>query len=138
MITKQEMIDRYGDQALIDLTDHIEPYTNTIVDPVLNAAILDATAQVTSFIAGRYRLPLASTPNALKRPVATIVYYILHKTRVTDDARKEYEDALRYLSQISRGEVRLDIEGQEPSSAPADARVEGPEGIFSRESLKGY
>lgn len=136
--SKQNMIDRYGSQPLIELTDRAEPYTDAIVDSVLNMALADADAVINSYIAARYQLPVSSTPDVLRRHACVIAYYDLHRGRYPDEVRKDYEDTLAFLKSVGRGDAKLDIAGIEPASSPAEARVEGPERLFSRDSMEAY
>jgi phage gp36-like protein len=136
--SKQNMIDRFSEESLIQLTDRVEPYTQEIIDAVLNQALEDADAMINTYLAKRYDLPLASIPAVLPRHAAVIAYYDLHRGHHPEEVRTNYEDTLSFLDKVSRGLVVLDAQGTEPSSAPADARVEGPDRMFSRDSLKGF
>lgn len=136
--TKQTMIDKYGERELIELTDRVEPYMSIINDAVLNAALSTATAMIDSYVSKRYDLPLAEVPAVLVPHAAAIAWYTLHRGNYPEAVRVEYEDALSFLRMISKGDALLDVQGTQPSSAPAEARVEGPERIFSRDSLKRY
>lgn len=136
--TKQNLIDQYGSRSLIELTDRDDPPTGEINDTILEGALLDADVKINSYIAKRYTSPVSGGSPALRRVAEQIAYYYLHRDNYPDTVRKAYEDAVDYLKQISRGDVVLDIEGVEPTSSPAQAMVEGPERIFSRESLKVY
>lgn len=135
---KQDMIDRYGEQPLIELTDRETPLTGAIVDDVLDRALFDADALIDSYIARRYDLPLAATPGVLIQHAAAIAYHSLHRGRYPEEVRTAFEDAMKFLTALSSGAAVLDVGGDEPQSAPADARVEGPERIFSREEMKGW
>lgn len=136
--TKQDMIDRYSERELIELTDRAEPYTDAIVDTVLDKALADAGIEIDSYIARKYDLPLASTPPMLNRHACTIAWYILHRGRHPDEVRDQYKDALSWLKDVADGRVELDVAGSRPDSAPADARVEGPDKTFSRDTLEGF
>lgn len=136
--TKQNMIERYAEQQLIELTDRVPPYDEAIVDTVLNLALSDADAVINSYIAGRYQLPIASTPDVLRRHACIIAYYDLHRGRHPEEVRKDYEDSIAFLKSVARGDAKLDVAGIEPPSSPAEARVDGPERVFNRNSLKAY
>lgn len=136
--TKQDMIDRYGETPLVELTDRVEPYTNAVVDSVMTMALGEATAIINAYISGRYQLPSDSVPLVLVGHTCVIAYYKLHRGRYPDEVRKEYDDTLSFLKAVSRGEAKIDIAGIEAPSSVADARVEGPSRIFNRDSLKDY
>ena len=58
--TQQDMIDRFGSEDLIQLTDRNA--LGVIDATVLSAAIDDATDTMDTYIATRYTLPLAVVP----------------------------------------------------------------------------
>ena len=136
--TKTDMTERYTATDLIQLTDRAEPYTNAIVDVVIDQALEDAAAVIDTYIAKRYDLPLSSIPKALALQNCAIAFYMLHQGRHTDEIRKSYEDALAFLDKVSSGRVILDVGGAEPTSSPADARVDGPDQNFSKDTLTGF
>jgi len=135
---KAEMLKRYREDDLIALTDRAEPFTGAIVDAVLEAALEDAAALIDTYISKRYNLPVASVPGALKVQACAIAYYTLHQGRYPEETRKAYEDALSFLQKVADGKVHLDVGGSQPKSAPADARVDGPDQTFNRDTLKGF
>ena len=136
--TKQNMIDRYAEQLLIELTDRVDPALNVINDTVLNGALADADALINSFIGRRYDLPLASTPPVLTQPAAAITFYTLHRGRHSDETRKAFEDAMAFLADLSSGKAVLDVGGTEPQSAPAQAVSDASDRTFTRDKLKGF
>lgn len=136
--SKAEMQARYEAKDLIQLTDYAEPYTSAIVDAVLDKALADATAQIDLYLGGLYDLPLSPTPVALTNMCCVLAFYRLHRGRYNEDLRKDYEDILHTLEQISQGKIKLDQGGQEPKSAAAIAQVDGPNRIFNRDSMKGF
>lgn len=136
--TRQDMIERHGEQALIELTDRVEPILNIIIDTVLNAALADASALIDSFVGRRHAVPLATIPPALVRHACAIAFYDLHRGRHSEETRKAFEDAMDYLRNISTGTVVLNIAGNEPASAPAQAVSAAPGRTFNRDTLKGF
>lgn len=136
--TKADMLARYEEQELIQLTDRIQPFTEEIVDSILDQALSDASATIDMYISGRYDLPVGDTPAALVKMACILAYYDLHRGRYTEDLRKDYEDVLKTLSDIAAGKIKLDQGGQEPKSAAAIAQTDGPNRTFNRNSLKGF
>ena len=135
---KAEMLERYEAKELIQLTDFIEPYTDAIVDYVLENALEDASATIDIYIASRYRLPLNDVPPALTEMACVLAFYKLNRGRVTESLRQDYEDVLKRLEGIASGKIRLDIGGDEPQSQAAIAKVDGPNRTFNRDTLKGF
>lgn len=134
---KQDMISRYGLDNLVELTDRADPATGSIGDQILQAALDAADALINSYIGKRYQVPLAETPAVLRPHAEVIAYYTLHRGHYPEQLRTEYEDSIGYLKQVSRGEAVLDVAGNQPTSAPAEAIVVGPDRMFNRNSLKG-
>lgn len=77
----------------------------------IDGAIVDACGEIDGHVQKRYALPLpAPTPTAIKRIAVDIVIYRLSgDSRVTEDRRKRYEDAVAFLRAIARGDVSLGI-----------------------------
>lgn len=134
--TKQDMIDRFGEEPLIELTDRADPPAGVIDDAVLDAALIDASALIDSYIARRYELPLAGVPLVVKGHCMAIAWYRLHRGRVTDETRTDYTDALTFLRELSTGMALLDIGGTEPASANAQVRAVSSGRTFSRQKGK--
>lgn len=136
--TKQNMIDQYGESSLVELTDRAEPPTGEISDAILDAALDDADVTINSYISKRYKSPVVVGSAPLRRVSTRLAFYFLHRNNYPDTVRQEYEDALDYLKQISRGDVVLDVAGIEPTSAPAQVQVDDSDRVFTRDNLKGF
>ena len=77
----------------------------------IRGAIADACGEIDGHVQKRYALPLpAPVPTAIKRIAVDIVIYRLSgDSRVTEDRRQRYEDAVSFLRAIARGDVSLGI-----------------------------
>ena len=136
--TKADMLKRYEEQELIQLTDNVEPYTGEIVDAILDNALDDASAMIDLYLGSLYDLPLAETPAALVNIACVIAFHGLNRNSMTDEIRAAYEDAEKRLDKITKGIIKLDVGGSEPKSAAAMAKVSAPDRIFNRDTLKGF
>ncbi|MBK67918.1 MAG: hypothetical protein CMP22_07280 [Rickettsiales bacterium] len=136
--TKADMLKRYEEKQLIQLTDNVEPYTDQIVDSILDGALNDASATIDLYLGGRYDLPLSQTPTALIDMACRLAFYRLNRDRTSEEMRLDYTDVIKTLEQISQGKIRLDVGGEEPKSAAAIAKVDGPNRTFDRDSMKGF
>jgi len=133
--SKEDMIQTYGESTLIELTDR---NGDGVLDGgVLTRALMDAAALIDAFVSRRYDPVHAYGAPVLREHCAAIAYYKLHRGHYPDPVRVAYQDGLDFLRGLARGEVNLDISGASAPSAPADARVEAPERMFNRDSLKG-
>lgn len=135
-ITQQQIIDRYGENALLDLADRDN---DGIVDvDVVAEAIADASAFIDSYLAKRYELPLATVPAPLTRICGDITLYILSGDgTVTDEKRKRYEDATKFLAALAKGEASLGA-GLEQGSSNSVGQVEldSSPRIFTRKTMR--
>lgn len=135
-----DLIDRFGEAELIDLTDRADP-PRGIIDPAVAAdALDDADAAIDGYLAVRYALPLPSAPPLVKAIACDIARYRLHsRIAPTDIVRANYEDALKRLKDIAAGLIALPLPGAAAATAAADLpTVGGPARQFTGESLKGY
>jgi phage gp36-like protein len=137
--TKQNMIDRFGNAELVQLTDRELPATGAIVDAVLNKALADANAEIDGYLVGQYQLPLASVPANLELLASDIALYRLFKDRATEEVRQRYDDAVKYLRDVGQGKLSLGLDSANQPAAPAGGpSVDGPERTFSKATLGDY
>jgi phage gp36-like protein len=107
--TKQNLIDRFREDELIQLTD--EAGAGVINDTVLNQAIGDADGEINSYLAGRYTLPLASVPEVLVLKACDIARYYLYDEAVPDVVQKRYDNAIAWLKLVAKGDISLGLDG---------------------------
>lgn len=135
--TQADLIDRFGETELAQLTDRDN---GAILDPtVLNRALADADAEIDSYLAARYQLPLASVPTALVRVAADLARYRLYDDRVTEAVRNRYQEAVGYLKAISAGGVVID--GASPlavASSGLAVKVSTADKVFGGDALAAY
>lgn len=88
-------------------------------DPgVVDAAIVDAEAEVNSYLQSRYSVPLAApVPSRLRAVALDVTTYRLFAARGLSDegadkvVRQRYEDALRWLRDVAAGRASLPLPG---------------------------
>lgn len=136
--TQQDLIDRFGERELIELTDRAEPPAGTIDANVVAKALADADALVNSYIGRRYKVPIAEVPDVIRRAAADIARYYLFDDRPTEAVRRAYEDTVKFLSDISNGKAVLDVAGAEPEGAPSGIVTNEPVRTFTPDSLWDY
>jgi len=135
----QQMIDRFGEQELIQLTDRANPPLNTMDDAVLAAALDDADAEINGYLQARYTLPLASVPLNIARMARDIARYRLYDDAVTDAVQKRYDQAIKELERISKGIIQLGLDGNNHTvAATAQAATVADAPVFTPTSLAGY
>lgn len=129
--TKEDMIDRFGEEELVQLTDRSG--AGVIDDTVLERAISDASAEIDAYLAGRYSLPLAAAPPVLCRMCANMARHALYKDAAPEAVASANDGAVRVLRDIARGAVSLGVaEGAEVRAGGGGAVVESAGRIFGR------
>ncbi|MDD1534565.1 MULTISPECIES: gp436 family protein [unclassified Bradyrhizobium] len=137
--TQAELVERFGETMLIDLTDRVDPPAGAIDSGVVTDALADTDAMIDGYLLNRYQLPLATTPALLNDLAKAIAIYKLHRDSVSDKIRADYQDALKTLKQIADGVVRLNVAGVEPASSGATGvRVTDRPRDFTPDNLKGF
>ena len=137
--TKQDLIDRFGEAELIQLTDRAEPPANAVDDTVVARALTDAENLIDGhLVPGGYILPLSPVPDLVRRIACDVARYYLHKDAATEQVRKSFEDAMKQLAGISRGDIKLSAASVAAPGSGGDPIHEAPEPVFTRESLKDY
>lgn len=138
-IDKAGMVARFGERALIDLTDRATPYTGAIVDAVLDQAIASAGATIDLHVGQQYPLPLAAVPAALVEIAAALAYGALHVADAPDRVTRAYDQAMKTLRQIGDGTLGLALPGAGPAEAPANTvAVEASDRAFGRANMRAW
>jgi len=133
--TQADLEARFGVDELTQLTDRVNA---GVPDAAIVArALSDATAEIDSYLASRYALPLWPVPTVLARIACDIARYRLWEDRASDEVRRRYEDALRLLEGIAKGILSLGL--PEADAAPALAEVSlGNARVMRRAGTGGY
>ena len=135
--TQQDLIDRFGQDELLDLTDIQR--TGEINHQTVQRAIEDAESLIDGFLASRYQLPLSAVPKSLTPIACNIARYQLYDEQTTDTVERRYKDAMNFLKAVSKGEVVLGVTADGVPTASEDtAIIESQGSVFSRQSSKGY
>ena len=114
IITRQDLIDRFGEDELVLLTDR--EGRGVIDDEVLNRAIEDAEAETAAYIQAA-GLVLPSPPKVLVIKVCDIARYYLHDNGETQVVLDRYKQAIAWLRDVVRNPRLID-----PDAVVADAK----------------
>jgi phage gp36-like protein len=138
-VTKQDLIDRFSEQELIQLTDKTNRPASTIDDVPVDRALSDASALIDSYLGKLYRLPLSIVPPILTKCAADIARFYLYGKSAEDTVKGAYDDAVSWLTSVSKGLVTIDAEGVAPVHAGGgQVQTSAPARIFSRDSLRNF
>lgn len=135
--TVDEMIARFGEREMIELSDRLEPFAHVVSRPVVEAALADASAEIDGYVQARFPLPLSPAPRLLVRICCDLARKFLYRDRPPEAVTTDADTARRQLLQISRGELALEGAAGTPA-ATDDVRRAGPARVFTAETLVGF
>ena len=132
--TTEQVTERYGADLVLRLTDR--DGDGAADAEVLERALADAAAEIDTYLAAKYQLPLSETPAVLTRLAVDIAVYRLASEAdlLTEERRQRYDDAISLLRRIAKGEASL---GLESPGAPSRAWTQSRPRRFSRETMSG-
>lgn len=115
--TQQDLITRYGQDELIQLSDK-QQNLGVIDESVVAAAIADADSLIDGYVGSRFPNQVNPYPRSLVRISCEIARYYLYENIVPDDVKDRYNEAVKSLKAISKGEISIgtNSEGEKPSS----------------------
>jgi len=130
--TPEGLVKRYGEQSIKTLAVSTD-------SPKVAEALEDASQTIDSYLAGRYTLPLKSVPAVLERHCCYIARYFLEKNRATEQARRDYDDSIRYLEKVANGTISLGIsEDGETVEGDNVTIIESQGSVWARDRAKGF
>lgn len=133
--TKQNLIDRFGEDELIQITDRhtrSDPENSGTIDTVvLDQAIADADAEINGYL-NAYALPLSVVPANLIRIACDITRYYLYDDQDIETVTKRYDSAIAYLRMVASGKISLgaDVAGNVPAEATGSPWIASDEPSF--------
>lgn len=135
--TQAQMTVRFGAEELLQLTDlnnvgHIDA-------AVVSVALADADAEINSYLAGRYNLPLNQVSAELVRLACDIARYRLFDVRASEAVKARYDDAIKKLRDLGKGLASLGIDdASQPIVAAGDVQMVSAGRDFSRVTRGSY
>lgn len=128
--TQQDLIDRFGEVELIELTD--EHNVGEIEATKVNRSITDIDGTIDGYLTSRFQLPLSEIPPVLVKIACHLVRYDLYDSP-TADVEKRHDDSLQSLREIRDGKLSLGINpsGSEPETNNSASMTTGGS-VFNR------
>lgn len=119
--TLQDLIDTYGQDGIVQLSDRVHMPATTIDEAVVDVAIRDADAEINAYLAGRHPLPLANVPVILVRIACDLAWYNLH-TQVDDGhpAAVAYKRRQKQLEGFASGKLNLGLDATDSPVPTSD------------------
>lgn len=121
---KQDMIDRFGEEEIRQLTDKRNPPAGAIDDAVLARALEDADGDIDAAVSGRYALPLPSIPKVLVRVACNLARYYLYDDRAGEEVTRRYKDERAFLDAVAKGLNTLGVDATGADVKVASGGVE--------------
>lgn len=135
--TQQNMIDRFGERELIELTDRAN--AGTINATVLGQALADADAEINAYLTSRYTLPLASVPPVLVKFAADVARYQFYNARASEQVKARYDDAIKFFKMLANGSVSLGLDPvNQPVADVGGVQVNAAARVFNATNLADY
>lgn len=102
-------------------------------------ALRDADSTINGYLATRYQTPVTQAADVLERIACQLARYFLYDDAVTDQVKKNHDDAMSFLRDVSVGKVQLGP-GDSGATALASAGAEmvSEPLVFSRDRAKGF
>lgn len=137
--TQQDLIDRFGEDELIALTDRADPPAGAIDAAVVARALGDAAAMIDGYIGSRYALPLAEVPPLLVGISCDLARYALCNDQPTETIATRRDQAVAMLRDIASGKLALPVgETETPAPTSVGVAIIGPGRVFSADTMKDY
>lgn len=137
--TQQDLIDRFGSPELVELTNRGEIATGEIDATMVTAALVEADAEINSYLRKQVPTPLDPVPDQVKRIGVDIARYRLYRDNAPDYVVRGYTDAIKWLTRAAAGDVSLGDATAPTAPASAGAvEFEAPRRVFTSRTLKGF
>lgn len=138
-VTLAQLIDRFGERALVALTDRDQFATGVIDEAVVDRAIADVDAMIDGYLVRKYALPLTEAQPLLVKIAGAIVFYDLHVTQPDPKVEADYKAALAMLRDIATGTVGLTAAGVEPQNVQgSSARITDRDRQLTQDNMTGF
>lgn len=137
---KQDLIDRFGSEEIVQLTDRANIPPTTVDDIVVGRALADADAMIDAYLGKVYSLPLTVTPPVLVKIAADLARSYLHGESADKDSivTRNAKAAMDWLRDVSKGLISIDDGGEQPAQAGDGAIKANPSTrVFRRDTLRG-
>ena len=131
--TQADLVDAFGEQDLVLLTDIDTPAAGAIVASRVDEALSRASSTVDSYLSARYQLPLAEVPETIKGAVTDLAFFHLHRLDPPEHVVAAQERAMRYLRDLAAGRAALQLaSGASAAADPALPQIDNAGKVFGR------
>lgn len=133
--TRQNVTQLYGESAVLAASTPDDGAQGTAP---IERALEGATAVIDGYIGARYTLPLSEPyPQTLVEACVDIALYrVSTEGQVTEEKRKRFEDWIKWLKDVKKGDASLGIVDP-PVSTASDVQYTAEPRRFTRNSMRG-
>lgn len=119
--TLTDLIEKFGESDLVDLTDIDDPRVNGVVQSRIDEQLARASAEIDSYVAPRYSVPLSSpVPPTIKGVCCDMAFFYLHRLGANQSVVDAYDRAVRFLRDLAAGKAGLALpDGGTPAVSPS-------------------
>ena len=106
---------RFGIDAVLTASDRNGKGEINVT--IVTLALVDATAEIDSYLAAKYDLPLTTVPTILARICSDIAMYRMSADigALTEEKRTRFDDAIKWLRDVAKGTASLGLATLSPS-----------------------
>jgi phage gp36-like protein len=136
--TLADLIERASEAEIRQIADRDRDGTP---DPdVIAAALSDADNMINGYVAARYATPLVSVPDLVVTWAVSIARYVLHRNGPPEHVKRDYDEAISSLKDVSRKLIALPVAEGETAPAPVTGTVMSwdPDQVFTPDKLRGW
>ncbi|MGL4938434.1 gp436 family protein [Shewanella sp.] len=133
--TIDDLVMRFGAQELEQLAPGLSP--GSINDALVQAAIMDACAEIDSYIGQRYTLPLANTPEIMVGVTCDLARFRLYAVNPIEEVTERYNQRIAFLRDVSAGKAGIPVPAVQDGGGFI-AAINTPGRLFTRETLSDY
>lgn len=133
--TDQDLIQRFGQYEIeqLALTSDGTQDANRI-----QAALVDATAEINSYLGQRHQVPVAAPSPVLQAACCDMARYQLYAAQATEEVTQRYQQRIAWLRDVASGKASLGIAEREASSSALAVATQSGGRVFSRDTLRDF
>ncbi|WP_099068867.1 gp436 family protein [Nostoc linckia] len=142
--TVADMIAAFSEQEILELSNIDYPDNTTINEDVVNRAIEDAQAQLDSYLAVHYKVPLVVVPTVLRNYTCDVARYILDKDKPREEVSRRRDLVFYYLKDLAANKASLPgiVDGTDGTTTDAGngdvVLFKSPGRTWTSSALKDY
>ncbi len=127
-----DLLEAISEDELIDITDDVD--AGVVDSDAVARAIADADAEINTYCAVQYDVPLALVPDIIRKVSVDIAIYNLYARRrgAPEDRKQRYDNGIKLLKSVAAGTVSLGVGTPDPDDEGGpEATQSGSDRIFT-------